>query len=260
MSIKINTGTILPFVMFAVLMAVAAIFTYLGKKGKTFELRKLAAIEAIDDGIGRAVEMGKPILFDFTSRAQLAGAYQLETMCTMSALQYIMAQSAKLGANLIVMLTEATQVPLVADMGRTVYSSEGKPGGFTEANIRYHIGSNAKAVKRDCVMDLQPATLFAIGPQSGTDFHYLEGGMEQGVFQVGGTARALASAFFVVCCDYSLIMEEEFVAGAYLSKDPDLLCTVAGGDAIRYGLFALIIMGSILSLVRITTLSDILKR
>ena len=136
---------------------------------------------------------------------------------------------------------------------------EGRPQGFGESNLRYTMGSNSESMKRDIVFDEKPATVYAIGPQSGADFHYLEAGIELGSFQVAGTARSLPVPFFVITCDYTLVMEEEFCAAAYLSQDPELLCIVAGGDVIRYVLISMLVLGVVLSLAGIKTLNDIIS-
>ena len=48
-----------------VIFAVAAVFLYLVKfRGYTFQVRKLPALDAIEEAVGRATEMDKPIWFE----------------------------------------------------------------------------------------------------------------------------------------------------------------------------------------------------
>jgi hypothetical protein len=201
--------------------------------------------------------MGRPIYFDFASRAVLSGAYQLQTQATISILEYVLNMTAERGADIIIGVQNSTQVPLVADLGQTIYTSKGIPGAFSEANLRYIPTWGDKFI-RDIIDDERPATVFCFGPQSGTDFHWLERGMELNLFQCGGTARHLAVSYFVVVCDYTLIMEELFTAGAYLSQEPDLLCTVAATDIMRYVLMAIMVLGTVLSIFGIPALTDLI--
>lgn len=57
----IKTGWLVDTLVFIVLVAVLIYMLYIAKKGKIFKLRELPAIVGIRDGIGRAVEMNKPV-------------------------------------------------------------------------------------------------------------------------------------------------------------------------------------------------------
>jgi len=258
MSITVKAGTATPFVFFVVLTIILVVFTLIGRTGKKFALRKLPAIEAIPDAVGRAVEMGRPIVFDWTGRAALGKATQLEAMATISVFQYVLGLTAERGANLICHTSEYTQIPLVTDMGKTVYAAKGKPEGFTDANIRFFPVWD-HCFKRDAMDKEKPAAAIAIGPQNACDFHWMQKGIDYGTFMIGGSARMVIEGYLMVLCDYCLITEEVFAAGAYLTEEPQLLCTVAGGDLVRYIFIVIIAVGTVLSALGLTTLTTMLK-
>ncbi len=53
--------------------------------------------------------------------------------------------------------------------------------------------------------------------------------------------------FFLAACDYTLIGEEIYAAGAYLSKEPNLVGTVVGQDWGRIATFLVMLVGTILA-------------
>lgn len=88
---------------------------------------------------------------------------------------------------------------------------------------------------------------------------FLEAAAIYGVMALGGTANTHQLPFIVLCTSECLIGEEIFAAGAYLSKDPVSVGTVAAGDIGRYVVLALIVIGSILMTAGVRVLADIFK-
>jgi len=65
--------------------------------------------------------------------------------------------------------------------------------------------------------------------------------------------------FFAALCDYVLIGEELFAAGAYVSGDPQQVGSIAAQDWYKLVAIALSILGAILATAGITVIGDILK-
>jgi len=63
----------------------------------------------------------------------------------------------------------------------------------------------------------------------------------------------------VAACDYSLIGEEIYAAGAYLSKDPVQVGSVAGQDVGKAIALVLIVVGILLTAVGIPVLTNLLR-
>ena len=68
-------------------------FIYHARKGKEFYIRKIAGLQAIDDAVGRATEMGKPILY-------CPGIGYIEEIATIASLN-IIGEVAKNAPNMI---------------------------------------------------------------------------------------------------------------------------------------------------------------
>jgi hypothetical protein len=65
--------------------------------------------------------------------------------------------------------------------------------------------------------------------------------------QIAGTDADNQLPFFVAACDYTLMGEELYAAGAYLSRDPILLAQLKAQDVGKFLLAALIIGGVLLA-------------
>ena len=72
-----------------------------------------------------------------------------------------------------------------------------------------------------------------------------EPGAQMGVIQIAGDPMLPQIPFFVVTCDYTIIGEEYYAAGAYVSPDPTLRGTLVSQDYIKAIFAGLIILGTI---------------
>ncbi|MCD4702056.1 MAG: hypothetical protein K8S24_09400, partial [Candidatus Aegiribacteria sp.] len=59
----IYKGRIGMFIILFLIMAVIVYYIESGKRGKELYIREIAGLAAVDDAVGRATEMGKPVLF-----------------------------------------------------------------------------------------------------------------------------------------------------------------------------------------------------
>jgi hypothetical protein len=73
-----------------------------------------------------------------------------------------------------------------------------------------------------------------------------EGAAQVGAVTIAGTARTAQIPFFVAACDYTLVGEEIFAGGAYLSKDAVKIGNLAAQDWGKLVSMAIIIIGSIM--------------
>jgi len=64
--------------------------------------------------------------------------------------------------------------------------------------------------------------------------------------------------FMVATCDYMLLAEELYAAGASISDDPDLLGSIKGEDIVKFIIMAVIAVGFLLGAVGMTFIADLL--
>ena len=91
----------------------------------------------------------------------------------------------------------------------------------------------------------KPAANFLIGAFHAESLLLAETGQTTGAIQIAGTAEVTQLPFFAVVCDYTLMGEELFAAGAYLSREPAMLGSIKGQDFTKACLILLIVLGVI---------------
>jgi hypothetical protein len=83
-----------------------------------------------------------------------------------------------------------------------------------------------------------------IGAFGGETLAIVSAAAEAGCFQIGGCGRNTTQMpWFVALCDYSIIGEEVYAIGAYLSQDPTHLGQLAGQDMGKILTIVLMLLG-----------------
>jgi len=254
-------GRIAQFVILVVLCVAAIYFIERARRGKVPKIRKLAGLDAIEEAVGRATEMGRPVIASH-GIAGFEDISAVQTASGMSVLGYVARLCAKYDTELLVPCRYSILVPVAQEIVQQAYIAEGKPEAYKPDNIMflsdeqfaYSIGYMGLMTREKAAANIM------IGAYWAESLQLAETGFMVGAIQISGTANYHQIPFFVVCTDYCLIAEEIFAAGAYLSKDPVLTGSLAGQDVGRLIAEILIILGTILATAGITWLSEILAK
>ena len=99
----------------------------------------------------------------------------------------------------------------------------------------------------------KPAANIYLGSFYAESLLLAETGFSTGAIQIAGTAQVAQLPFFVVACDYTLIGEEHYAAGAYLSREPRLLGSLKGCDFMKVALILAIVVGCGLETAGVTS-------
>ncbi|HBC46377.1 MAG TPA: hypothetical protein DCZ43_04965 [candidate division Zixibacteria bacterium] len=223
-----------------------ALFIYRGRQGKSLYLRPIAGLQAIDEAIGRATEMGKPILYS----AGRGGMARPATMASMNILGSVAEKVATYGTPLIFPNNDPVVMAVAQEVAREAYSKAGHPDAYNNDNIFFVTDSQfgyAAAVD-GIMMRERPATNLFFGTFEAESLILAETGNSIGAIQIAGTDSSIQMAFFMVACDYVLIGEELFAASGYLSKDPQVIGSLKGSDISKIIIITLIVLGAILAL------------
>ncbi|MFH0765158.1 MAG: DUF6754 domain-containing protein [Calditrichota bacterium] len=224
-----------------------SVMAYIGrvKRGKSLFVRRIAGMEAADEAIGRATEMGRPVLYI----PGIMDVDNIQTIASMVILTEVAHKAASYDTQIIVPLNRAFVVPLAEESVKEGFLRAGRPDAFIPDNIRYlsdeqfaFTAGVAGIMNRE-----KTAAHFFLGAFFAESLIISEVGFSTGAIQIAGTANVHQLPFFVVACDYTLIGEEFYAASAYISKDPQLLGTLKGADLVKVLLMATIFIGSILS-------------
>jgi len=215
------------------------------RRGRYLFIRRIAGLEAADEAIGRATEMGRPVLYI----PGIMDVDNIQTIASMVILTDISKRTATFDVPVIVPLNQPFLVPLAEESVKEGCLRAGRPDAFIRDNIRY-LSSEQFAFTAGVtgIMNREkPMANFFLGAFFAESLIISEVGFATGAIQIAGTANVHQLPFFVAACDYTLIGEEFFAASAYLSKDPQLLGTLKGADLTKALLMAILVIGSFLA-------------
>jgi hypothetical protein len=228
---------------FLVCFVVIIGFIIYGKRGGKLFVRPIAGLQAVDNAIGRATEMGRPILYS----SGLGKMERVATMASMNILSSVAEKTAEYNTPLIFPNYDPVVMATAQEVVFEAYSKAGHPEAFNPDNIFFVTQSQfGYAAAVDGIMTRQlPATNLFFGTFEAEALILAETGNSVGAVQIAGTDSTIQLSFFIVACDYTLIGEELFVASGYLTQDPQVLGSIKGQDWLKALVVLLILVGGI---------------
>jgi hypothetical protein len=223
-----HNGRINVLVSILIFTAMLAYFVVRARTGKGLFIRKIAGLAAVDEAVGRATEMGRPILY-------VPGLGDIDwtaTIASMNILGEVAKKIALYDSALIVPNRWSVTYTVSKEVVKEAFISEGSPDKFKEEYVRYVTEAQfgfAAAINGIMTRE-KPATNFFIGRFWAESLIMAETGAQMGAFQIAGTDSVLQLPFFVTACDYTLMGEELYAASAYLSREPILLGSLKAQD------------------------------
>jgi hypothetical protein len=225
-------------------------FIQRASKGKSLFIRRIAGLDAIEEAVGRATEMGRPVLFV----PGIEDVNQIQTVAAMIILGNVAKMVADYDIPLFVPICRPFVVPVAEERVKEGYASAGRPDAYNRDNVRYISDEQfayAAGVQGIMLRDKPMANLL-FGSFFAESLMLAETGFLTGAIQVAGTANIHQLPFFVVACDYTIIGEELFATSAYLSKEPKLLGSLKGSDLAKAVIMGILALGAILETFGIT--------
>ena len=224
------------------LLVPRAFFTLQARRGVKLFIRRIAGLDAVEEALGRATEMGRPILF-------VPGLSTMDDVATIAALNIlgeVAKKTARYGTPLIVPNRDPIVYTVAREIVREAYTQAGRPDAFNQDSV-YFITDNqfafAAAVDGIMVRD-RPATIFLQGYFWAEALILAETGSSIGAIQIAGTDSITQLPFFITACDYTLLGEELYAASAYLSREPLLMGAIKAED---YGKAIIVILLVVMS-------------
>jgi len=231
-------------VLVVVFSSAILLYTKWAKQGKPLFIRKIPGLDAVEEAVGRATEMGRPVLF-------IPGIAELDEIETIAGIS-ILGRVAKITAQYDTPLSVPVRYPLVLAAGQEVveqaYIEAGKKDSYNKDTVRYVAGEQFAftANVNGYMMRERPATNIYMGAFFAESLLLAETGNAAGSIQIAGTARPEQLPFFIAACDYTLMGEELYAASAYLSHEPIMLGGLKGQDFIKMLIVIAIILGFLL--------------
>jgi hypothetical protein len=216
-------------VIAAILVFAITYFIYLGATGRELYIRKIAGLEAVNEAVGRATEMGRSILFI----PGIQDMDNVQTVAGMTILGNIARRTATYETELDVPVSRSIVMSVGRETVKQAYLEAGRPDLYSDDMVHYITDEQFGYVAAvDGIMVRErPAACFYLGAFFAESLILAETGNSIGAIQVAGTAMPTQLPFFVAACDYTLIGEELFAASAYLSKDKKMMGSLKGQDA-----------------------------
>ncbi len=214
----------------ASVLFITIILTSIGaaRSGKEIFIRRIAGLNAVDEAIGRATELGKKVLYI----PGIQSMDDIQTIASVAVLGHVARSTARNGTDLDVPNKDPLTFVSAREAVRAAYLAEGRPDLYKEEMVNYVTYDQfafTAAVSARMIRE-KPAAIFLVGYFFAESLILAETGQSTGAIQIAGQADPTQLPFFVVTCDYTLIGEELYAAGAYLSREPILLGSMRGQD------------------------------
>jgi len=223
-----HIGRLVSLVLLGILVGTILFFINRAKSGRELFIRKIAGLEAVDEAVGRATEMGKKVFYvpgtqDMDNVQTIAGLTILSRVARLTA-EYETKLEVPVSRSLVMVTAREVVKEAYLNAGRPDFYSDDMVYYLTDDQFGYAAGIDGMVVRQ------KPATIFYQGAFYAESLLLAETGNSIGAIQIAGTAMPAQLPFFVAACDYTLIGEELFAASAYLSREPKLLGSLKGQD------------------------------
>jgi hypothetical protein len=236
-----NTGRSAVLVAVLLFGFFTVLFVTIARKGRDLYVRPLAGIEAVDDAIGRATEMGKPILYVLG----LGTADMVATIASFTILGRVGKRVAEYQTPLLVPAYDPVVMAVAQEVVKSAYLDAGRPDEYKEDTVFFVTNMQfayVAAVNGIMLREL-PATNFYMGKFFAESLLLAETGAVAGSVQIAGTDEIAQIPFFIVACDYTLIGEELYAASAYLGREPILLGSLKAQDYAKAAFVVCAVLG-----------------
>ena len=208
------------------------------------EIRKIPGMDAVDEAIGRATEMGRPVHFS----PGIGAVDNAQTIAAFAMLSYVAKTCAQYDTRIIQTNRNVFVHAVNEEIVKQSYLEAGRPDAHNPDDVRYISGFQFAytAGVLGILHREKPAANIMYGAFFAEVMMILEVGTQVGAVQIGATANTAQLPFFMAVSDYTLIGEEMYAASAYMSREPVLRGTVVGQDLARILIFGIIIIGTVL--------------
>ncbi len=231
----------LPTLIISIIAIAIVLYTsHAAKSGKQFKIREIPGLKAVEEAVGRATEMGSPILF---TPGWGGDIQRPTTIASMNILSTVAEKTAQYDCRLIYPTHDPVIMAVAQEVIREGYTTAGHSDRYNADDIFYISSSQfgyAAAVD-GIISRTKPASVFLLGTFEAESLILAETANSIGAIQIAGTDSTIQLSFFIVACDYTLIGEELFAASGYLSNNKEILSSVRAQDIIKILIAAFVV-------------------
>lgn len=230
----VNTALIL-LICLALLVMISR-----SRSGKQPYIRRIPGLDAIDEAVGRATEMGRPMLLQPGLEA-----IDVVVLQAIAILAYVARAAARFGNRILVPVASATVTPVAEEAIREAYNAEGRLEDFRPDDIMFlsdrqfaFAAGVAGLIQREKI-----AASFMFGYYFAESLIMAENANQVGAIQVAGTVQTTQIPFLIAACDYVIIGDEFYAATAFLTREPTLVGSLVGQDYGKIAILSICVLG-----------------
>ncbi len=228
-------------------------------EGKLPYIRRFAALEAMDEGIGIAVETGQKVHFGVPGG--IGGSRTPSTLASLAIMGHFASKAAQAGVHTVYTLTSPPVMVIAEGLLRDAYLAEGKIEDFNNPEMvdrrliiggegvypAFYAGLMQRDIAASIIMSTGKFKLF-MG----------EANRQGGVFGIDLAPHYDKLEWGIATFDYVLMLSENYVAGAAITKDKIQLGSALGSDIVTWVMCALFVIFTIVASILGTPLDTIL--
>ncbi|MEW6412859.1 MAG: DUF6754 domain-containing protein [Candidatus Zixiibacteriota bacterium] len=227
-----NPETLATLAASVIAILVVLYTTFSQRRGREFKVREIGGLKAVEDAIGRATEMARPVLY---TPGWGGDIQRPTTIASMNILSHVAEKTASYDCRLVYPTHDPVIMTVAQEVVKGSYARQGYPDRYKADDIAYVSSSQfgyAAAVD-GLITRHKPASIFLLGTFEAESLILAETGNSINAIQIAGTDSTIQLSFFIVACDYTLIGEELFAASGYLSQDRSVLASVEAQDIMK---------------------------
>ena len=229
-----------PCTGFLAVFAAASLYGMRRNSGKSaIPIRRVPGLDAIEEAIGRSTEMGRSSLFVIPG-----GAFDAQAFAAFDILSHVARQAAKYDTRMMVVNALPESHAISQEVVRQAYLSEGKEDKYSDDMLQFLSGGFTAGVLGIYEREKIGAN-FLFGSFYFESLTLAEAGQRTGAIQVAGTANTHQLPFLVAACDYTLIGEEIYAAGTYLTRNGAQVGSLVAQEVGKYISIGAMVLGSL---------------
>lgn len=241
----VYTDRLLGILMLGIVGLLVYLATKQIKRGRHIKIREIGGLQALEEAVGRATELGRPVHYN-TGSGELDTINAPQSLASADILAHVARLCGKYDCELIVTVRNPVFYSVAEEVVRQAYLEMGRPEKYTPEAVRFLSNQQfaAAAQAMGIIQREQAAANILIGAFYAESLLLAEAGVTTNAIQVAGTTRLYQIAFFIACCDYTLLGDEMFAGKAYLTQDPIGLGSLLSQDIVKIAAIITILLGS----------------
>lgn len=222
-------------------MVCLVLFNIYRAHGGDLFIRRIAGLNAIDEAVGRATEMGRPVIMV----PGISSPVNAKTMQAINIFAYVSRIAARFASPILVCCNDATVLTVCQEVIRDVYIQEGLADQYDVDSVRFITDRQFAfaAGVAGIILRERPAAAFLMGEFYAESLILAETANSVAAIQVASSTELTQTPFFIAACDYVLIGDEYYAASAFLTRQPVLVGSLVGQDWCKMTIAAMILIG-----------------